>query len=474
MEPHVHSESTVHWNRSRMAAHLQASHGMQIPMAWDNGKLHQAHLDAHQAVKRPTPKAEEAPMTQTPHAPVPADADDGPRKLYLSEFPGGNWDEAQQETRDYWRHQYAARTLRDAATSAQRPLPRQHTPQSELGDRHAERRIMVDRITAVMAGLDFEREWAADDGIGPNVRGALRVTFQRAAEQTLGWLERGGLAQIPGYLDLLNENVRRERDEALRALRSALDAGSEARRQMGEQQRAMQEMAQAQAASEFQIGDLETTNNELREQLATTGRQLQMALSQKDGLFSEMGEIRRQLDTVTIERDAYRGQQAIDQREHGKSLDAVQQQLEAATAERDGLREQLSVVLVSCRSAGLNGLVRDLEQILAERDIVQQQLVHLGAERDGLARKLAARTQVLDEGRAKLRTLVAEMRRDRWEGSSIYQRLTEILIPVGQAVTEMVEVEDEPVSTVTEASQTEDEVEDALAWARRFAEGGEA
>lgn len=544
MGAHVHDGSISGWGWGRIAPHLAEEHGIQVPMIWTLGQAHEAHLKAHIA-----PQAEEAPMTQTtPHEHTaaehrgdgpelaqhlgkdhgyhssndlenfvvthrklhaeadsvmrPSDADDGPRKLYEESDErknlGVTWNGLGQESRDFWRAEYAKKQLTAAveqvgsrmgepdeaarvlwATETGRPEAswsdvshdvrehyRRKIRQRQIGygaasreheERHANRRIMVDRFTAAMAGLNFDQDWAADDGIGPNARGALRLTFQRAAEQLLYTLERGGLLPYGPLDDGEQEAFTRLMDEKNAAVRARIDAErhvGDLRAQMAGQQRSLQEMAGVQA-------DLD--------------RQLQMALSQKDGLFSEMGEIRQQLEKAVRDRT-----------ETGVAFDRMNAQRVATEQE---LREKLAEATDE-RDRAQQALMAKLTEVAAlreERDTLQQGLVHMTAERDGLARKLHGRTQALDEGRAKLRALVKELRDTGWEQSSVFQRLTEILIPVGQAVTEM--VEDESVSTVTEASQAPGPVvvhgdtagirhvevgEDNLLWARRFAEGGDA
>jgi hypothetical protein len=481
MRPHVHDESEsasggdhLHrWGAERMRKHLRDVHDLSVPMSWDIGQLHQTHLADHQkATGRSFPTtAEEAPMTQTPHEHTAAEhRGDGPelaqhlgkahgyhssndlenfvvthrqlhaeaagedqqveeaaRALWVQETgrPEGSWNDTSRDVRAHFRRKIRQQQIGYGAAS------REH------GERHAEYRIMVDRVTAVMAGLDFDRDWAADDGIGPNARGALRVTFQRAAEQTLTWLERGGLAAIPGYLDLLDERVRQERDHAQQTGAAAAQEAAQLRQQMGEQQRAMQEMAQDRELAESLNRDLEETNNQLREQLATTGRQLQTVLAEKDQLFEVAAQMERERN-------------------------AVQQRLEMTQTASTNLQQQIRS-LQEANDRQVQAIMALEEQLGAAADLRE--------ERDRLRWGLAR--------------LVTALRDTGWSGSTVFQRLESIL--------------GEPVSTVTEASQApaeqptlirgdasgvrhitleearaEDEGEDDLSWARRFAEGGEA
>jgi hypothetical protein len=533
MEPHVHSESTAQWGRGRMAAHLQATHGMQVPMAWDNGKLHQVHLDAHQAAKRATstqPEAEEAvpvprhshgdiarlhdtaprsaviahlmevhgltpdemsdeiysqharahltqptqakeaDMTQTPPAPVPADADDGPRKLYEASDKAWNvsWDDLDQEARDTWRAEDARQTLVTAVVPGsagyeRRKRPVGSVPSREHGDQHAERRIMVDRFTAAMAGLDFERDWAADDGIGANARGALRITFQRAAEQLLYTLERGGLLPFGPLTEAEQANLERLEEE-IRSARAVAEtereAGAEARRQMGEQQRSMQDMARALASAE----------------------------AERDGLLSQM---------------------SIDQREHGASLDAVQRALDVARAERDDLARRNAELEAEVQRVGtgnqrnvgsIDALEEQLAEVTDERDRAQQRLMEklteVGRMRDerdearrvldNTVRRLAERTAVLDTGRSQLTAWITELQQltpdPTWheiQASQVAERLGKILGGVASVSTGSDQGGDVPVTPLMSLAEIAERLEgvreeDDLAWARKFAEGGEA
>jgi hypothetical protein len=60
MTQHTHdaAEGVHAWSRNNLARHLSREHGLLVPMAWDLGRTHQAHLDAHTTPEAP----EEAPM----------------------------------------------------------------------------------------------------------------------------------------------------------------------------------------------------------------------------------------------------------------------------------------------------------------------------------------------------------------------------------------------------------------------------
>lgn len=542
MGAHVHDpfqdEHIDRWGAERMRRHLRDVHEMsQLPMAWDIGRLHQAHLDAHQAVKRAAPEpeaedpqicgafyglggglagqcarpvnhppisvdgighnqapipikstAEEAPMTQTTphehtaaehrgdgpelaqhlgkahgyhssndledftlthrrlHAEAARPADPAPEDDKLSDEEkiellaatsfaireGGDWDDVGQETRDFYRDQARvnlAAVIEAKQAGAVAELRKSHVVHAE---RQEARQITVDRIICTLAGLDFDRDWAADSGMGPNARGAIRKVYAEQAEKMLTWLERGGAMALPGYASIGTDL---DREQAL-------------------------------------VTDLEQINNTLREQLATTGRQLQTALSQKDGLFSEMGELRQELARekehsaglalqarqLVEDRAAALQQLEIDRREHGASLDAVQRQLEEVNARAGELSTQVDL---------LSG---DLEAVTAERDEARD-------ERDRAQQAAMKKYGEAGEMRQKLADLVAELKESGWGGSSVFQKLVQI---VSSGVSTVTEASPAPVEQPvllhgdTSGIRHVEPTDDNLLWAQQFIAGGEA
>jgi hypothetical protein len=53
---HTHDDSPLAWGSYRMREHLSRDHNLAIPMSWDRGRLHQAHLMAHAAAPEPEPE----------------------------------------------------------------------------------------------------------------------------------------------------------------------------------------------------------------------------------------------------------------------------------------------------------------------------------------------------------------------------------------------------------------------------------
>src|SRR3954467_5049023 len=315
MGVHVHDpfqdEHIERWGAERMRRHLRDVHEMgQLPMAWDIGRLHQAHLDAHQAVKRaasPEPEAEDPqvcgafyglggglagqcarPVNHPPisvdgighnQQPIPIQttacgvvSDDYPTEL-ICEYPAGHGpvhpnDDPDEEPMDHgapskggWfnifttaeeapmaqttPHEHTAAEHRGGPELAQhlgkihgyhssndledfgvthrrlhaeqRTTLREQDPewdarQQESVRQDEDRRVTVDRIICTLAGLDFDSDWAADSGIGPNARGAVRKVYVEQAEKLLTWLERGGAMALPGYASIGTDL---EREQAL-------------------------------------------------------------------------------------------------------------------------------------------------------------------------------------------------------------------------------------------------------------------
>lgn len=571
---HFHDHDGVStWGADMMRTHLRVDHDLTPPMSWETGRLHQAHLEAHQGAAAPAtekkceayygvgdgtaatcqrpaghpeisedgighspfpiriqPKAEEAPMQihdhdvmparspalyrhlrekhgislgsgdETRDNPVqihgrahgvsremptpdrPADADDGPRKLYAAANYSGalGWNEVGPKERDLWRVKYAKQQLAGAVnrTTLREQDSEWDARQQEAVDdadealaeedvkAQGQHQIMVDRVICAMTGVHFDT-WVLDENL--NLRGALRGTHGKLAEGVLYNLERGGLMPF-GPLTAIEQGalnqLREERRTAQTERDAALGEAGEARRQMAEQQRALQEMAEAQAGSEALVHDLEQISNGLREQLAidqrehgasldAVQRRLEESEQRRQGLFQEMGEIRRQLDEAVAERDLLRQDKA--------RLKADLEQM--ATGNQRNI-------------AAIDALEADLADARDERDRAQQALMaklteaaELREERDRIRRDLGG--------------LIAVLRSTGWKGSTVFQRLEKILAG--------------PVSTVTGASQApaeqptlirgdtsgirhitleearaEDEGEDDLSWARRFAEGGDA
>jgi len=453
MRQHVHDESEsasggdhlYRWGADRMRRHLRDVHEMTIPMSWDLGRLHQAHLESHQA-----PEIEETSVPDLPdhsHGDLARWHDTTPDAVlagHLRQDHGidtgttSSWhglharahahgdaaarqlaqEEAEPQARTVrhnhgsvadWHSNADRRTLAYHLNEAHglatsdidvREVYAQHialhsaAPSTDPEDAAEEevqadgqRRILVDRIIAAMAGVDFDRDWAADDGLGRAGRYALRAPYQAPAERLLEWLRRGGLAAIPGYLDLLNQEAVEERDAALAAGRASEDKVRELVTQAREAQRAMQEQAQAVGEAESLVHDLEEINNQLRSDLADARDERDRAQQALMAKLTEAGELREQRDTF----QSANSEQARMIHEKNAQLARLNTQAEAS---EEVLRRQ-----------------RDREREQCQR----------------LQQVLADRTRTLREGRTKLRDLVTRLRDSGWEESSVYQELVHIL-----------------------------------------------
>lgn len=363
MKPHVHDESEsasggdhLHrWNLTRMARHLRDVHGMTVPMFWDLGRAHQAHLESHQ-----TPTPEEAPVPE-PHdhggsvADWHSNTDRRSVAYHLNEVHGLETDDIDvreiygqhsalhgpepkpepksEAARHYHQHgmaemhrqgseamrfhlradhgmargpanfaeaheaahaghieQQAIELYVDSADGSQpdwddlgaeerdrfREIASDKLSPQETAELlgvinkaiHPEpvRQILVDRLICAMAGVDFDRDWAADDGLGQAGRYAMRAPYQAPAERLLAWMERGGAMHIPQV--------------------ASLDADLSRARQAREE-------------SESLVHDLEDINNALRTQLAQREGEVR-------GLQDTLEDIRIERDQRTRERDEAR------------------------------------------------------------------------------------------------------------------------------------------------------------------------
>lgn len=475
--PHMHApgDPKVIQRGPALSRHLGEKHG--IHNSNELADMRTLHIDAHRemqtasgeleypadhpaaaadqpipGVQAPSPAAVER-MEAGLYEGTPLEAD--ARALWAQETgrPVDAWEGTSRDVREHYRRKVRQRQIGYGAASA------------EHAERQEDYAVIRDRIIAAMAGVDFDRDWAADSGMGPNARGAIRKAYGEAAEKTMTWLERGGLAAIPGYLDLLNERVRRERDEAVRDRTQTGVELDRLREQMGIDQR-------DHGAS-----------------LDAVQRQLEESERRRHGLFAEMEQIRQRL-AMTQTASTNLQEQLAGATKAYKALAArrneVLEQLGEVAGERDDLarrNEELEaevqrVATGSQRNVGsIDALEEELADARDEREHAQQALMaklgeagQLREERDSLARKLAARTQALDTGRGKLRTLVYELGDSGWKGSTVYRRLAEILAESVSTVTEASPVPAEP----TDQPPLEAEIyQDDLLWARRFAAGGE-
>lgn len=288
MSDHVHPDSTIHWGRVLMTHHLAKEHGMTVPMTWDNGMLHQKHLEAHT-------QTEEQPMTQT------VDTDDlekQARHLWMEthdkRVPSG-WDTLAEETKTYWRRQVQLRADRD---------------RTERIDQSPG--VARDRLIAAMLGIDFDRVWALDENV--SMRGAARKAVGAQAERLLEWIEKGGILAIPvvGKLgedydreqqmvmdleeinnqlrreaELLRTRVREEKEHSaglfqeMGALRDEIRAltaqRDDARREVGEMQRELDSLQHAAAESQHWQDQLHLLQGKmlLRGAVLRTGKEVQ-------------------------------------------------------------------------------------------------------------------------------------------------------------------------------------------------------
>ena len=369
---HTHTESTIGWGFGQIGSHLSVEHDMTIPMAWTVGQMHEAHLKAHQ-----TEVPQEEPVPAMPADRIEKEAE----AAFLTAFPGGDWNDLGQESRDRWRDE-----VRERYDEKVPLLPAEDAEDAEQWER--DRSILVDRMICAMAGFDFDRQWAADGGIGPDGRGAMRKAYRAQADMLLTWLERGGVTFLPSWTAMAEELAEARRDRA--------ETGAAFDRMNDQRTR---------------------TEAELQERLAMTQTASTNLQQQVRALQERRDEALERLGEVAGERD-----RAV---EAGRILEAQRDDLLRDVTALRVSHDEMIALEVACEKRGgyPRGLVGDTlnnlqsraeaaEQALEERDILRGQLIHMAAERDGLARKLHKRTQVLDEGRSRLREIVSEMKFD--------------------------------------------------------------
>lgn len=236
------------WSADRMRRHLRDVHLMHIPMFWDIGRLHAAHLQGHLTPTPPTENVQETARTV---------------------------DDIEQATMD------------------------------------VARRIRLDRVVAALCGLGFDQDWTSDDGIGANVRGALRRTHESLAQRVLGALDSAP-------------------DDARQA-----EIASEVQRRLADH-----------------LADLRTRTDEL--------------IEERDRALGEEKRLRARLDVVTHERDAARV--ACDEASaRSNGLVERNERLNAWLKRRsDALsagRERICELIEAAERAGLPGLAADLKKV---------------------------------------------------------------------------------------------------------------
>jgi hypothetical protein len=269
----------------------------------------------------PVRPPEEAPM---PESSTDDDLEAHAKALYESEFPSakeglGSWNGIGQETRDFYRakakaEQTVSTTPAHGETGIQRA-----TSEKANG-------ILRDRIVAAMAGLDFDQQWAHDRGIGPAGRGAVRKAYGQSAERLLTWLERGGALHLPTVASLAADL---DREQA--RVKDMERANDSLREQLRMAQEANERQVKMITTLEEQLAPMLRERDEMRAQLATDQREqgvsldavqrrleevtrewdrlrmdkarlktdLEQSQRQRQGLFEEMGELRRQLEAVS-------------------------------------------------------------------------------------------------------------------------------------------------------------------------------
>lgn len=528
-DEHPHTGSTLHWGWGQVIRHLKNAHGVSIPMSWTVGQAHDAHLKAHvqgnlaqldrecQAYygvgdgtaaicRRPDghPEISEDGIGHSPQPipiqtkkeqPVP-DTDDLEtlaRHLWMEaedkRVPSG-WDDLGQETRDYWRQQAQIK----ADKERQREIG-YAAAGAERTERDKDQRILTDRLISAMAGLDFESQWAHDGGIGPSARGLLREQHGRGAERLLKWLLRGGALHLEPVVSLASDleraqeglaEAREERDRALEAVMAAQTKAAELRQELnhagGEREALRESMNSARVERDLLRLDKARLKAEL-EQMVTGNQRNVGSIDALEAALEEarqdLGASREKQRLLVVERD----QMAEEITAKTQALAGLQEQVYRLRKERDEAAEdRLHAVASANRLSSEVAGLRDQLHLLQGR---WERVV------PRLEQRLMARTQALEEGRARLHEWEAEIQKASqaapgadwldFDGQQILDRIDQIL---GKATPT---AEPEPLLGVvtplspfdsqgrdphedTEAEQ----VQDNLAWARRFINGWNA
>lgn len=309
---HEHDDvTTLHasWSKSMLREHLEAVHGLDLEVTEGHDGLKDTHRLLHPENGQPIQTCGEVnpehpdlicqyeaghDRLKDPGGPNPIRGtfDHGDpvkgvwwenteeyeaRQLFLAEHPGGDWDDLQQETRDYWRTQNRLRKEKSQVKAVS-------TDPSPAKDQDAGRRqIEVDRIICTMAGISFDTVWVLDESL--SLRGAMRSAYGQQAQRVWAALERGGL----GFHEAIDQAVSQER---------AL------------------------------VMDMEETNNGLRRELAraieerdeargevTTARRLQLAAeNDRDRTTESLAREHERAERLMAERDRLSGQLAESRR----------------------------------------------------------------------------------------------------------------------------------------------------------------
>jgi hypothetical protein len=383
---HPHTESTLHWGWGRIVRHLSDDHDVQIPMSWTVGQAHDAHLKAHvggDSLAQPEKECEafygvgdgtsatcRRPVNHPPvsedgigHSPQPIPIHAEPKESSVRVCGAVNPEHPnlictyapdhgpiKDPVDTTWNSFDGVFDHGNPERSLWWVLP-VDTEKPELDVQAASQaatdvRVLRDRFIAVMAGLDFDHQWAADTGIGAAARGLLREQHGAGVDRLMRWLLHGGAMFLEPVASLAEDL---EKERAL-------------------------------------VCDMEEANNTLREQLAMTGRQLAETKARLDMTQTASTNLQQQLRALTEERD--RLDQQLTQVTTGNqrnvgSIDALEERLAEAREERAQALE--AVMAAQAKAVTLR----------EERDAAKEKQRLLVADKDALTGELEARIRAL-------------------------------------------------------------------------------
>ncbi|HEX8321665.1 MAG TPA: hypothetical protein VF632_25010 [Longimicrobium sp.] len=306
----------ANWGWGQMVRHLKDEHGTDIPMFWSLSDAHLAHLKAHQSA---TP--EETPMLPIPHehnhglTDFHADRSATVLAGHLETDHGIDTvglDHNAMKNAHVFSHQENPQVSDVSTTPETRVKLRDQDPEWSAAQAEDERQheidaVYLDRVVCAMTGLDFDRDWAADDGIGPSGRGAMRRVYTEPAKRLMAALSQGDLI---GLLDTTVKRWLAERDRALDQLDEAQVKRSEALRGQHEQQRALEEMAGALTRAEAERDEAIDVRDRAQAAMAAKYSEAAQLRDERDEarrmfshLQAEHSDLGRKFDNVVTQRD---------------------------------------------------------------------------------------------------------------------------------------------------------------------------
>lgn len=411
------------WSADRMTRHLREVHNMTVPMVWDLGRLHQAHLEDHQGAPEQEDGIDHSPKrfpigkaamlicghpqpghptivcTEQPgHKPVPG----------KDPVDGSYWRHADREQNSFWgpvpvdtnTHDHGG-SVEDFHSNTDRRSVAYHLYGSHDLPQDA---IDTREVYSQHAGL--HQPTNVKEQPVPTIH-EHDAEIPRSPELYRHLSEKHGISLGSGD-ELRDDPVdihRKAHGEPI-----TLD---------GERQILIDRIICVMTGIAFDSVWVRDESLSLRGVMRSThGTQAGRLLAWVDrGGVLEIPKIRE------LARDLEREQSLVHDLE--ETNNGLRQQLESAQSQLRGAEDTLEEVR------------GELDQRVRERDDARRHA-------EAIFEEMGELRQQQDEGRAQLRALVSELERDGWNASSVFQRLLSILGESVSTTGEPIKVQDQP------------------------------